>query len=136
MRLAVAALLLTLCGAAFAKDPDCAGINRWPAVQVFLELKSSGAIAPDQLDGAKTTVRLINSSRVGKDQYRQVHLVRFHKKDGAVVEAIIVNEVSPWECSADEADIYIVARKVTGYSDETGKPVPYDPGPAGKPAKR
>jgi hypothetical protein len=113
MRTGVAALLggLLVLPAA-AKDPDCAHRDAWPASMAFVELKNAGLIKPELIDGAKTSVRLLASQKVGRDRYSQVHLVRFTMKAGAQVSVLTVNEASHDECSLSDVRVFLVAQEL------------------------
>lgn len=63
-------------------DPDCAGVERWPA----------GIITNDKVDWAKTKTVRLASERVGKDLYRQVHRVTFTEGSGNTIEVITVSD--------------------------------------------
>ena len=69
-------------------------------------VRSISRSIPDLLDHSKPTVKLLASEKIGKDLYRQIHLVRFVKKTGEPVSAITVNEALHQECSTTEADVY------------------------------
>lgn len=73
------------------------------------------AVQPENRSaGAK--VRLITSEKIGKDLFRQVHLIQFSVKTGEKLSAITVNEVSSQECSMSNVDVYLVSRQLGNYS--------------------
>lgn len=111
-QIALAGLLLGLCTAAYAKDPDCTHPDAWPGGMAFVYLKNAGVIDNDSLDVTKTKITRLASERIGKTLYRQVHLVRFIKKSGESIDAITVNDVSPQECSMSDVDVYLVSRRL------------------------
>jgi hypothetical protein len=55
------------------------------------------------------TVRLA-SEKIGKDLYRQVHLVTLTDDAGKTVEVVTVNDASSQECSMSSVDAYVVSR--------------------------
>ena len=115
---AAAALLLVACMHAIAKTPDCTQPDAWPGGMAFTRLKNAGVLNNDSLDFTKTKVTRLASEKIGKDLYRQVHMVRFVKKSGERVDAITVNEVSEQECSMSDVDVYLVAQHLGGASSE------------------
>ena len=106
---AVVALGLFPCST-LAKDPDCTGADRYPASMAFVHLKNAGMTDNDKIDFTRTTVKRLASERVGKDLYRQVHLVRFTEVSGGTLEVIAVNDASSAECSRSGVEAYVVAR--------------------------
>lgn len=52
---------------AFAKDPDCTGVEQWPASMAFVHLKNAGLIDKERIDFTKTSVVRLASEKVGKD---------------------------------------------------------------------
>jgi hypothetical protein len=115
------AILLVFAAAstwALAKDPDCTNPEAWPAGMAFTHLKNTGVVDNDALDFKKTKVTRLASERVGKDLYRQVHLVRFVRTSGEPVSAITVNEVSRQECSMSGVDVYLVSKRLGDYSQQ------------------
>jgi hypothetical protein len=102
--------------AALAKPPDCTSPEAWPAGMAFTHLKNAGVVTNDALDFKKTTVTRLASEKIGKDLYRQVHLIRFFKISGESIQAIAVNEVSNQECSMSNVDVYLVSSRLGDYS--------------------
>ena len=92
-----------------AADPDCTSPDAWPAGSAFAHLKDAGLVNNEQLDFKKTTVSRIASEKIGRDLYRQVHLVSFQKNSGERVDAITVNNASREECSMSEVEVYVVS---------------------------
>lgn len=79
-RLAVGACALALCAPLLAKQPDCTAPDQGPAAMARAWLTESGEMAPGEWDTAKTVVTLLSSQKIGKDLFRQVHLILFAKK--------------------------------------------------------
>lgn len=117
-QLIVAALPLTFSQWALAKNPDCTHPDAWPSGMAFSQMKNAGLVDNDILDFTKTKVIRLASEKVGKDVYRQVHLVHFIKKSGEKVDAITVNEVSHQECSMSDVDVYVVSKRLGNYTKE------------------
>src|SRR5512133_2420559 len=95
---------------ALAKDPDCTGVERWPASMAFVHLKNAGLTNNERLDFSKTRVVRLTSEKIGRDLYRQVHHVQFTEKAGTRIETITVSDASSAECSMSGVDVYVVAR--------------------------
>ena len=66
-------ILLGLPSLAFAEDPDCADVNRWPTVMAFVHLKNAGITSNDKADLTKTKTTRLASEKIGADLYRQVN---------------------------------------------------------------
>lgn len=114
-------MMLTLALPSFwvsAKPPDCTSANAWPAAMAFTYMKNSGIVSNDDLDFKKTLVTRLASEKIGKDLYRQVHLVRFIKNSGEAIEAITVNEASREECSMSGVDVYLISKRLGDYSKQ------------------
>ena len=105
------ALMLTS-GAALAKSPDCTSPEAWPAAMAFTYLKNAEVVTNEGLDLKKTTVTRLASEKVGKDLYRQVHLVRFFRLSGETVKVITMNDASNEECSMSKVDAYLVSARL------------------------
>lgn len=103
---------------ASAKPPDCTNADAWPAAMAFTHMKNAGIVSNDELDFKQTLVTRLSSAKIGKDLYRQVHLVRFIKRSGEPVEAITVNEASSDECSMSGVDVYLIAKRLGDYSKQ------------------
>lgn len=99
--------------AAVGKTPDCTNPESWPAGITFTYLKNAGLIASDTLDFKKTTVTRLASEKIGRDLYRQVHLIRFFKLTGEMVQAIAISSASSEECSMSSADVYLVSTRLS-----------------------
>ena len=108
----IAFLALPLCVS--AKDPDCTGPNRWPANMAFVHLKNAGATNNDQLDFSKTHSSRVASEKIGKDLFRQVHLVTFAKKNGGTIEVLTVSDASHEECSMGPVDVFLISKHLGG----------------------
>jgi hypothetical protein len=103
---------------ASAKTPDCTSADAWPAAMAFTHMKNGGIVSNDELDFKKTLVTRLASEKIGKDLYRQVHLVRFIKRSGEPIDAITINEASSEECSMSGVDVYLVAKRLGDYSKQ------------------
>jgi hypothetical protein len=114
----VAALvLIALAGVAASGQrtsgpPDCTGANRWPATMALVQSKNSGLTDTNKVDLDKTKVTRLASEQIGRDLYRQVHLVTFTEKSGAVIEVITVNNASHQECSESDVEVYVVSKRL------------------------
>jgi hypothetical protein len=82
----------------------------------FVHLKNAGLVDSDNVEFKSTTVKRLVPERVGKDLFRQVHLVRFVKKTGEVVEVITVSESSSQECSMSGISAYVVSKQLGDYA--------------------
>jgi len=114
MKLITIGAVLFLCPALVVADstPDCTGKGGYPASMAFVYLKNAGLT-----DNIKTyfegiTVTRLASEKVGKDLYRQVHLVRFPQGSGEPLEVITVNDASHEECSMSGVEVFVVARRL------------------------
>ena len=112
---ALSVMLITLSTLVAAKVPDCTRPDGWPGGMAFTHLKNAGVL-DNLLDFGKTKVTRLASEKIGKDLYRQVHLVHFVKTSGEDVLAITVNEVSSQECSMSDVDVYLVSKRLGDYS--------------------
>jgi hypothetical protein len=101
-----------------AKPPECTNANAWPAAMAFTHLKNGGIVSNDELDFKKTLVTRLASEKIGKDLYRQIHLVRFVRTSGEPVEAITVNDASSKECSMSGVDVYLITKRFGDYSKQ------------------
>ena len=79
----------------------------------FVYLKNAGIIKNMELDFNKTKTTKLASEKIGKELYRQVHLVIFYKKTGGQVFVITVNNASNEECSMSDVDVYVVSKQLT-----------------------
>jgi len=93
---------------AFAKDPDCSGVDRWPTSMAFVRLKNAGITDNERIDFSKTRTIRLASEKIGKGLYRQIHHVKFIEKTGNAIEVITSNEVSDEECSMSEVDVFVI----------------------------
>ncbi|MFA6178558.1 MAG: hypothetical protein WC696_02980 [Candidatus Methylopumilus sp.] len=97
---------------ALARAPDCSGPERWPTSMAFVHLKNAAITNNNDLDFDKTkTIRLV-SEKIGKDLYRQIHLVTFTKKSGETIQVITNNDASNEECSMSGVEVYLVSKQV------------------------
>lgn len=115
LAITLAVLLQGSSACAGAKDPDCTDPDAWPSGMAFTHLKNAGIIQAGELDSAKTSVTRLASEKIGKNLYRQVHLVRFTKISGDELSAITVNEASTQECSMSGVDVYLVSSRFGNY---------------------
>lgn len=106
------AFILLLLSPSFAltKDPDCTGVDRWPTAMAFGELKDVGITDNDKLDFTKTKTVRLASEKIGKDLYRQIHLITFVEKSGNTIEVITSNEASSEECSMSDVDVFVISQ--------------------------
>jgi len=115
--LTITTALVVISTMVLAKDPNCASPEAWPSSMAFTHLKNAGILDSKRLDFQKTRVHVLTSEKIGRDLYRQVHLVRFQNKSGEQVSAITINEVSHEECSMSNVDVYLVSEKFGNYSN-------------------
>jgi len=78
----------------------------------FGALKNAGITNNDKVDFTKTKTVKLASEKIGKDLYRQVHLVTFAEKSGQTIEAITRNDASSEECSMSGVEVYVVSRRL------------------------
>jgi hypothetical protein len=105
------ALLLMVCGlsrSSSAASPKCDGVGNYAASMAFVLMKNAGLLTNEGVDFTATSVALIASEKIGKDLYRQVHLVTYRLKSGTSVSAIAVNDASHSECSETGVKLYVV----------------------------
>jgi hypothetical protein len=98
----------------FAGSPECDDPNNWAPSMAFVHLKNAGLIYNDTTDFTKTKVVRLASEKIGKDLYRQVHLVIFTEKSGNKIEVITVNDASHEECSMSGVEVFVVSKQL-GY---------------------
>ena len=110
--LRIALVLLLATGAVSAKEPDCTGAERWPAASAFVYLKNAGMTDNARLDFTKTRVSRLASEKIGKDLYRQVHLIDFTEKTGKAIQVITSNEASSEECSMSGVQVFVVSARL------------------------
>ena len=101
-------LLMSSFSVAYAKDPDCTGVDRWPTVMAFAQLKNSHITDNSKVDFTKTKTVRLASEKIGEDLYRQIHHVTFTEKSGKTIEVITVNDASNIECSMSDVDVFVV----------------------------
>jgi len=80
----------------------------------FVHLKNAGLTDNNKLDFTKTKTVRLASEQVGKDLYRQVHLVTFTEKSGKNIEVITRNDASNEECSMSGVEVYVVSNRLGG----------------------
>ena len=110
MRFIATLLLLTTAAQAGAEIPDCSGPNRWPANMAFTYMKNAGIVTNDLVDFTKTTSKKLSYEKIGKDLYRQVHLVTFERKDRTLVQAIVWSDASSEECSMGNVQVFVISQ--------------------------
>ena len=76
----------------------------------FVYMKNAGITTNDQVDFTKTKTVRLSSEKIGKNLYRQVHLVTFTRKDGSALEAVTVNDASNEECSESDVQVFVITR--------------------------
>jgi hypothetical protein len=97
---------------ALAKSPDCAGTGNWAASMVFVAMKNAKLVTNDQVDFDRTSVTRLASEQVKKGLWRQVHLVRYYRKDGTYLEAVAVNDASNDECSMSDVRTLVISEEL------------------------
>ena len=112
MKPIVATLALLYSTLVFSGTPNCAGTEHWPTSMAFSSLKNAGITNNDELDFAKTKTVRFASERIGKDLYRQIHLVTFIKKTGETIQVITNNDASNEECSMSGVEVYLVSKQL------------------------
>lgn len=113
LNLSIVVSLLFLCsGLAFAAAPNCAGPNRWATNLAFSYLKDEGLTDNERLDFTKTKVVRLASEKVGKDLYRQIHLITFTQQNGEVIEVITNSDASHEECSMSDVQVYVISKRL------------------------
>ena len=75
-------------------------------------LVNAGILDRYELDRSKTTTKRLASEQIGKDLYRQIHLITFTENTGKVVEVITSNEVSSVECSMSDVKVFVVSKQL------------------------
>jgi hypothetical protein len=110
MKLLLALLFSTASASAAVKAPDCSGPNQWAANMAFVYMKNAGIVTNDQLDFKKTTSVKLSYEKIGKDLYRQVHLVTYERKDRRLVQAIVWNDASLEECSMGDTQVFVISQ--------------------------
>jgi hypothetical protein len=103
-------MLCTFPAYAAAEIPDCSGPDRWPANEAFVYMKNAGIVTNDQVDFKKTTSKKLSYEKIGKDLYRQVHLVTFERKDSKLLHAIVWSDASSEECSMGNAQVFVISQ--------------------------
>ena len=108
----ILASLVMLPALATAGSPDCADPRNWPSAMAFVHLKNAGVTDNAELDFDKTMTVRLASEQIGKDLYRQVHLVTFTKKSGETIQVITNNDASNEECSMSGVEVYLLSRRL------------------------
>jgi hypothetical protein len=104
----ITVLLIFSCALAFAKDPDCTGVDRWPTKMAFVHLKNAGIVDNEHIDFSKTKTIRLASEKIGNNLYRQIHHISFSEQSGNIIEVITSNEVSDEECSMGDVDVFVI----------------------------
>ena len=97
-----------------AGTPDCDGVDKWASNMAFVHLKNAGITDNDKIRWEQRKVHRLSSEQIGKDLYRQVHLVTFAEKSGNAIEVITVNDASHEECSMSAVDVYVISKHLGG----------------------
>jgi hypothetical protein len=108
----IIALLCLSSGLAFSGSPNCTGVDSWATNMAFVNLKNAGLTDNYRLDFTKTKVVLLASEKIGKDLYRQIHLVTFTQKTGETIEVITSNEASHQECSMSGVQVFVISKRL------------------------
>lgn len=104
--------LFLIAGQAYAKSPRCDSPENWPAATAHASLKNAKIIDNDKFDFAKTKVSRMASEKIGKDLYRQVHLVKFFDKSGKEVSVITQSDSSNEECSMGKVQVFVISSEL------------------------
>ena len=83
----------------------------------LVNMKNAGILTNDQVDFKKTTSKKLSYEKIGKDLYRQVHLVTFERKDHKLLQAIVLSDASSEECSMGDAQVFVISQTL-GYRSE------------------
>ena len=78
----------------------------------YTSLRGAGLVDSSMGDSTLTKVTRIASEKIGKDLYRQVHLIEFRNASGKGVTVMTVNDASSRECSMSEVSVYLVSQTV------------------------
>jgi hypothetical protein len=76
----------------------------------LVNMKNAGILTNDQVDFKKTTSKKLSYEKIGKDLYRQVHLVTFERKDHKSLQAIVWSDASSEECSMGSAQVFVISQ--------------------------
>ena len=95
-----------------AKEPDCSKPDNWAGSMAFVNLKNAGLATNSEIDFTKTKVVKIASEKIGKNLYRQVHLVDFQKMSGQHLKVVAVNDASKEECSVTGVDVFVIEKQL------------------------
>jgi len=79
---------------------------------VFVAMKNAKLLTDDQVDFDRTEVTRLASEQVKKGLWRQIHLVRYYRKDGTYLEAVAVNDASNDECSMSEVRTLVISEEL------------------------
>lgn len=94
---------------ALAGNPDCSAPDNYAASVVFGYLKNNGLTTNNKIDWNRTKVTELAHQKIGKDLYKQVHLVIYMEKSGKKFAVIAINDASSQECSMTGPDLYLVS---------------------------
>lgn len=133
MKLLMVIILVVLSSSlVFAKKPDCTGVDGWPTSMAFGYLKNAGITDNYKVDFTKTKCIRLASEKIGKDLYRQIHLVKFTEKSGKTIEVITINDASSEECSMTGVDVFLVTMQLGEGPLSTGRSAPVGAAPLHK----
>jgi hypothetical protein len=111
MKLLLVLILSIVPAYASAEAPDCSGPDRWPANEALAYMKNAGIVTNEQVDFNKTTSKKLSYEKIGKDLYRQVHLVTFERKgDRKLIQAIVWSDASSEECSMGNTQVFVISQ--------------------------
>ena len=105
-------VFLALPSLALARDPDCAGVDRWPTASSFAALKSAGLLNGDDVDLRRTKTVRLASEKISRNRYRQIHDIIFFEKNGRKIEVIANSIVSAEECSESSVQIFLISGRL------------------------
>ncbi len=88
--------------------PDCSG--GWPTNMAQSTVKNAGLLTTADIDFLKTSTIRLASEYVAKDLWHQVYLVKFSKKSGGDLEAIVIHDASMEECSMTAVQVFLVSK--------------------------
>lgn len=89
----------------------------------FVHLRNKSITDSEKLDHSKTTTERLASEKIGKDLFRQVHLIKFIEKSGNVIDVITVSDASIEECSMSSVDVFVVKEKIIGRWEKAVVPI-------------
>lgn len=111
--LQIASVLALLTSPVSAQGAKCDGPNNWPAANVFGAMKNAGIATNAEINFDRTVVKRIASDKIGKDLWRQVHLVKYYRKDGSTLKALAVSNASLEECSMSDVQTFVISEELS-----------------------